>query len=161
MYFSPLNQRHRPRVPVPRHENKVYGRTNQHPNKDDTRPVEVRRRNRRELRPETPEEGPEGVRDGESIDGDAEFAQAEFCMRQGFGVADPAPQEAADREAVALEEGDGEERGDGVEGDGGADVDESEADADGAGEDAGICWDMAFLVHFGDPWAVSVSGKWT
>ena len=123
MYFSPLNQRHRPRILVPRHENKVYGRTNQHPHKDNTRPIEIRRRNGRELRPETPEEGPEGVRDGESINRDAELAQAEFRVGEGFGVADPAPEETADREAVALEEGDSEEGGYGVEGDGGAYID--------------------------------------
>jgi hypothetical protein len=38
-------------------------------------------------------------------------------------VADAAPEETADGEAVALKEGDGEEGGDGVKGDGGADVD--------------------------------------
>ena len=48
-------------------------------------------------------------------------------------MADAAPEQAADGKAVALEQGDGEEGRDGVEGDGGADVDEAEADADDGG----------------------------
>ena len=74
----------------------MHRRTDQHPNKDHTRPVEVRRRDRRELRPKTPEEGPESVHDGESVDGDAEFPQAEFCVGQSLGVANAAPEETAD-----------------------------------------------------------------
>ena len=101
----------------------MHRRHNQHPYENHTRPVEVWRRNGRELRPETPEEGPEGVSNGEGVDGDAEFPEAEFCVGEGFGVADAAPEETADGEAIALEEGDGQEGGDGVEGDGGADVD--------------------------------------
>ena len=123
MSLPPLHQRHRSRILEPRHKHKMHRRHNQHPYKNHTRPVEVRRRDRRKLRPETPEEGPEGVRDGEGVDGDAKFSQAEFCVGEGFGVADAAPEETADGEAVALEEGDGQEGGDGVEGDGGADVD--------------------------------------
>lgn len=157
MRLPPLHQRNRPRIFVPRNKHKMHPSDHQHPYKDNTRPIEIRRRDRRKLRPETPEERPKRVRNGQRIDRDAPFPQAELCVGQGLRVADPAPEEAADREAVALEKGDGQEGGDCVEGDGGTDVDEAEADADHAGDDDGVGGDTALFVDFGDPWIGNVS----
>ena len=62
---------------------------------------------------------------------------------QGFRLVDSSPEDRADGEHVALEECDGEQAGDGVEGGGAADVDEGEDEGDETGEDHGVDGDVA------------------
>ena len=101
--------------------------------------------------PKAPEETPESVNDSGGIDWDAELAQGESSWRQRLGMTDPPPQQAADTETVALQQGYGEEGGDGVEGNRAPNIDESQAGTDGASENAGVLRNVAFLVDLGDP----------
>ena len=125
MHLPALDQGHGTSVLVACHEHKVEQGTNQNTDKNDRGPVEARRRDRVKLRPEAPEETPESVSDGRGVDWDAELAQGELSWRQRLRVTDPPPQQAADTETIALQQGYGEQGGDGVESNGAADVDES------------------------------------
>ena len=78
MHLPPLDQRDRPRILMPRNEDKMNRRQDQHAHKDHRRPVEPGRRHGIDLRPEAPEEGPEGVQDRKGIDRDAELAEGEL-----------------------------------------------------------------------------------
>lgn len=73
-----------------------------------------------------------------------------------------APKQASDRETVALKQSDSEERGDGIESNDAADVDQTQTGADGTGEDTGVSWHGTLLVDARDPFRAretSVSGK--
>src|ERR1700722_11070775 len=124
MQFPALDQGHRTSVLGACHEHKVEQGANQNTDKNDRGPVEARCSDRVKLGPEAPEETPESVNDSRGINWDAELAQGELSWRQRLRVTDPPPQQAADAETVALQQGHGEQGGDGVEGNGAAYVDE-------------------------------------
>lgn len=151
MHLPALDQSHGTSVLAAPHENIVQQGAEQNADENDRSPVKARGRNGVDLGPEAPEESPERVRDSGGVDRDAELAEGELGGGQGLWVTDAAPEEAADAEAVALQQGNGEEGGYGVEGDGTADVDEREADADDGGHDAGVCGDVALRVDLGNP----------
>lgn len=115
--LPPLNQGHGTHIPLPCHKHIVHRRTNERGHKQHAGPVEACGRHGVVRRPEGPEETPQRVDDGGGVERDAPAAQAEGCGREGLGVADAPPEETADGEAVALEQGDGQEGCDGwVEG---------------------------------------------
>ena len=103
---------------MPRSEHKVGQRNHHYGHEDRAGPIEACRIDRGGLRPEAPEEGPESVDDGHDVDGNAPFAEGKVGRWESFGVVDAAPEDAADREAVALKESNSEKGVDGVERDG-------------------------------------------
>ena len=118
--------------------------------KDDDAPVERRDVHRGSIRPQRPEEGKNHVTDPGDVGGDTPAAEAPACRRQEFWLEDPAVEDAADGDGVGRHERGDLEGDDGVEGDGGADVDEREQIRDDAGERDGVGGDVESRVHVAD-----------
>ena len=62
-----------------------------------------------------------------------------------------APKQASDRKTVALKQSDSEERGDGIESNDTANVDETQTSADGTSQNTGVSWHGTLFVDARDP----------
>ena len=111
-------------VDLPRMEVVNDARRANNTHEQHARPVEVLRRHRRAVGPEAPEKGPARVAERDAVDRHAPAAKGPLCVREGlFLVA--LVRDAANRDDVSAHEGGGREGEHGVEGDGGANIDES------------------------------------
>lgn len=138
-----------------------HARPTNNTHKQNTRPVEVLRRNGRVVRPETPEEGPRRVDERDDINRHTPLAERPLRMWE-LALLVPSPGHAPDRNHVGAHESGGGEGEHGVEGDGGADVDEGDGHGEDAGEDDAVDGDVPFGVHLSEPAAKGeaiVAGK--
>lgn len=114
-------------------------------------PIERRQLHWRRVGPEGPEENEQGVRQADDVNRDTEAAQAPASRGQELRVVEAAVEDAADGREIREHQGDDLKGDDGVEGDGGAKVDEGEESGDQAGEGDGVGGDLLHRVHVGDP----------
>ena len=101
--------------------------------KDHHAPIERLQIHRRRIGPKRPEEDEQHVRQADEVDRDPEAAQAPASRGQELRVVEATVENAADGREVCKHEGDDLQGDDGVEGDGGAKVDEGEEGGDQAG----------------------------
>ena len=118
---------------------------------DDDTPVERRGVHGRAVGPQRPEKGKDGVADAEHVHRHPPAAEAPACRGQELWLENAAVEDTADRHGVGGHERGDLEGDDGVEGHGGADVDEGEEAGEDAGERDGVCGDVHGRVHPADP----------
>lgn len=163
----PSNRRHRPDlrnrpiVHLPCVEEIQHARPTNDTHEQNTRPVEVLRRDRRVIRPETPEKRPRSVDERDNIDRHTILTKRPFRVGE-LALLVPSPGHTSDGDHVGTHERGGGEGEYSVEGDGRANVDEGDGHREDAGEDDAVDGDVPFRVHLGEPVAKGkavVTGK--
>lgn len=144
---SIIHQGHRPHIRLPSLQQISSRAGNDQDRKHEDSPIEILQGDRGGAGPEAPEKDKDGVDQTDAVDGDAEAAEAPSGFGEEFRVLDAAVEDAGDGDDVREHEG-GELKGDdGVEGGGGADVDEGEDYGHSRGDGYGVGGDVEFGVN--------------
>ena len=112
-----------------------------------TRPVHRLRRNRDSDWPEREEHGNDGPNESKDVHDDAEFAQMPGAVVHQLRVLEALVEEETEGKEVRTEKASNDEGNDGIEGDGGTDIDEREETSDEGRETDRVERELSSRLH--------------